>query len=165
MNLSFSSSLKQLTLVEGSLSRKEMKIFGSLPNLEVLKLRRTAFFSQKWITNAGEFLQLKYLLLENIALAHWRVDRTHFPNLEHLVLENFYNFGEIPDEIREIPTLRSIKLNGCGGSVLTSAIDVKRNNGDWEMMAFKFLLLTLELDQHDLEGRCLIGNTINVYFD
>ncbi|KAL2482273.1 putative late blight resistance protein-like protein R1B-16 [Forsythia ovata] len=90
-----------------------MKIFGSLPNLEVLKLRRTAFFSQKWIKNAGEFLQLKYLLLENIALARWRVDRTHFPNLEHLVLENFYNFGEIPDEIREIPTLRSIELNGC----------------------------------------------------
>ncbi|KAL2482119.1 Disease resistance RPP8-like protein 3 [Forsythia ovata] len=124
-NLSFPTSLKKLTLVDGRLYVKDMLIVGSLPNLQVLKLRRTAFFFREWITNAGEFLQLKYWLLENIALEHWRVDRTHFPNLERLAFEDCYNFGEIPNEIREIPTLRSIELNGCCGSVLTSARHVK----------------------------------------
>ncbi|KAL2465032.1 Disease resistance protein RPP13 [Abeliophyllum distichum] len=112
MNLSFPTSLKKLTLVEGGFSREDISIVGSLPNLQVLKLRSTAFFSQVWITNAREFLQLKYLLLENIALEGWRVDRTCFPKLESLVLKDCYDFVEIPDEIREIPTIRSIEFNG-----------------------------------------------------
>ncbi|KAL2464837.1 putative disease resistance RPP13-like protein 3 [Abeliophyllum distichum] len=53
MNLSFPTSLKKLTLVEGGFSREDISIVGSLPNLQVLKLRSTAFFSQVWITNAG----------------------------------------------------------------------------------------------------------------
>ncbi|KAL2482260.1 putative disease resistance protein RDL6 [Forsythia ovata] len=133
-NLSYPTSLKKFTLVEGSLSREAMSIVGSLPNLQVLKLRRIAFFHREWITNAGEFLQLKYLQLENISLDHWRVDGTHFPNLECLVLEDCDDFGQIPDEIREIPTLRSIELNECCGSVLTSAMRIqikhRRSGGD-----------------------------------
>ncbi|KAL2464844.1 NB-ARC domain-containing protein [Abeliophyllum distichum] len=125
MNLSFLTSLKKLTLVKGRLSLEDILIVGSLPNLQVLKLRSTAFFRQKWITNAGEFLQLKYLLLENIALEGWRVDPTCFLKLESLVLKDCYEFVEIPDEIREIPTLRLIELNECGGSVLTSAMDIQ----------------------------------------
>ncbi|KAL2465045.1 putative disease resistance RPP8-like protein 4 [Abeliophyllum distichum] len=125
MNLSFPTSLKKLTLVKGLLSLEDISIVGSLPNLQVLKLRSIAFFRQNWITNAGEFLQLKYLLLENIALEGWRVDPTCFPKLESLVLRDCYDFVQIPDEIKEIPTLRLIELNGCGGSVLTSAMDIQ----------------------------------------
>ncbi|KAL2454847.1 putative disease resistance RPP8-like protein 4 [Abeliophyllum distichum] len=130
MNLSFPTSLKKLTLVEGGLSLEDISIVGSLPNLQVLKLRSTAFFRQKWITNAGEFLQLKYLLLQSIALAGWRVDPTPFPSLECLVLKDCYDFVEIPDEIREIPTLRSIEIYGCGFSVLLSAMDIQRRSGN-----------------------------------
>ncbi|KAL2482265.1 Disease resistance RPP8-like protein 3 [Forsythia ovata] len=134
MNLIFPTSLKKFTFVGGRLSWEDMSIVGSLPNLQVLKLRRTAFFYREWITNAGEFLQLKYLLLEGIALGRWRVDCTHFPNLESLVLEDCDDFAQIPDEIIEIPTLRSIELNGCCGSVLTSAMYIqmkhRRSGGD-----------------------------------
>ncbi|KAL2454843.1 putative disease resistance protein RDL6 [Abeliophyllum distichum] len=114
INLSFPTSLKKLTLVEGGLSLEDMSIVGSLPNLQVLKLRRTPFFRREWITNAGEFFQLKYLLLQSIALKGWRVDPTSFPSLECLVLKDCYDFVEIPDEIREIPTLRSIEIYECG---------------------------------------------------
>ncbi|KAL2465040.1 NBS-LRR class resistance protein Fy8-Ry8 [Abeliophyllum distichum] len=114
INLSFPTSLKKLTLVEGGLSLEDMSIVGSLPNLQVLKLRRTPFFRREWITNAGEFFQLKYLLLQSIALKGWRVDPTSFPSLECLVLKDCYDFVEILDEIREIPTLRSIEIYECG---------------------------------------------------
>ncbi|KAL2482264.1 Disease resistance protein RPP13 [Forsythia ovata] len=120
-NLSFPTLLKKLTLGEGSLSLEDMSIVGSLPNLQVLKLRRTAFFRREWITNAREFLQLKYLLLVNISLVRWRVDDTHFPNLERLVLKDCNKFGEFPFEIGEIPTLRSIELYGCSGLVVILA--------------------------------------------
>ncbi|KAL2482262.1 Disease resistance protein (CC-NBS-LRR class) family [Forsythia ovata] len=120
-NLSFPTSLKKLTLVAGSLSLEDMSILGSLPNLQVLKLRSTAFFYQEWITNAGEFLQLKYLLLEDIAIVHWRVDITDFPKLERLVLKDCYELVEFPYKIGEIPTLRSIELYGCSGSIVNSA--------------------------------------------
>ncbi|KAL2465030.1 NB-ARC domain-containing protein [Abeliophyllum distichum] len=98
--LNFPTSLKKLTLAQGSLYGEDMSIVGSLPNLQVLKLKR--------------FL-----------LQSWRVDRTHFPSLERLVFKYFYGFGKIPDEIREIPTLRSIELYRCGGSVLTLAKDIQ----------------------------------------
>ncbi|KAL2482116.1 putative disease resistance RPP13-like protein 3 [Forsythia ovata] len=101
-NLSFPTSLKKLTLIEGSLSLEDMSIVGSLPNLQVLKLKRTHIFCREWRTNKGQFLQLKYLLLENIDLECWIVGRSHLPNIERVVLEDCFNFGEIPDEIREI---------------------------------------------------------------
>ncbi|KAL2464842.1 NB-ARC domain-containing protein [Abeliophyllum distichum] len=98
--LNFPTSLKKLTLVQGNVFREDMSIAGSLPNLQVLKLKR--------------FL-----------LQSWRVDRTHFPSLERLVLKYCYGIGKIPDEIREIPTLRSIELYRCGGSILTLAKDIQ----------------------------------------
>ncbi|KAL2482272.1 putative late blight resistance protein-like protein R1A-6 [Forsythia ovata] len=105
-----------------------MKIIGSLPNLQVFKLKSNAFCGREWITNAGEFLQLKFLLLENIALEHWIVDRTHFRNLQHLVIKDCYNFERIPDEIEEISTLRSIELYGCCVSIVASAKYVQRES-------------------------------------
>ncbi|KAL2465025.1 NB-ARC domain-containing protein [Abeliophyllum distichum] len=94
--LNFPTSLKKLTLDQDNVFRKDMPFAGSLPNLQVLKLKR--------------FL-----------LKSWRVDRTHFPSLERLVLKYCYGFGSNPVKIREIPTLRSIEFYQCGGSILTLA--------------------------------------------
>ncbi|KAL2464838.1 NB-ARC domain-containing protein [Abeliophyllum distichum] len=96
----FPISLKKLTLDQDNVFRKEMSFAGSLPNLQVLELK-------------------------NFLLKSWRVDRTHFPSLECLVLKFCYGIGKIPDEITEIPTLRSIQLYQCGGSILTLAKDIQ----------------------------------------
>ncbi|KAL0341634.1 UNVERIFIED_CONTAM: putative late blight resistance proteinR1B-16 [Sesamum calycinum] len=55
-NLSFPESLKKLTLSGSMLSWKDMSIIGSLPHLEVLKLKEYAFTGAVWSQLKGNFL-------------------------------------------------------------------------------------------------------------
>ncbi|KAL8557561.1 hypothetical protein ACS0TY_004852 [Phlomoides rotata] len=48
-----------------------MSIVGSLPNLQVLKLKNNACGGDTWETSDGEFPQLKFLLIEASNLEHW----------------------------------------------------------------------------------------------
>ncbi|KAL2515303.1 putative disease resistance RPP13-like protein 3 [Forsythia ovata] len=124
-NLNFPASLKKLTFIKGSIPWNDMTIVGSLPNLEVLKLKTYAFSGREWEPNEGEFLQLKFLLLDCIYLEHWRADSIHFPSLQRLVLKGCYDLKEIPCGIGEIPTLQSIELRRCRDSVATSAKEIQ----------------------------------------
>lgn len=97
-----------------------MTIVGSLPNLEVLKLRSQACVGPDWCPIEGEFVRLKSLVIGKTNLRHWRADKTHFPILEHLVLQ-YINLMEIPPELGELLTLRKIELFECSESTTTSA--------------------------------------------
>ncbi|KAL8544419.1 hypothetical protein ACS0TY_004825 [Phlomoides rotata] len=111
--LAFPKTLKELSLVEVRLPWKDMSIVGSLPNLQVLKLRK--YFSQGtiWETRDGEFPQLKYLLIEYSNLQHWITESGHFPRLKRLVLKHCFELTEIPDGIGEIPTLEMIEVENA----------------------------------------------------
>ncbi|KAL0441132.1 UNVERIFIED_CONTAM: hypothetical protein Sradi_0052100 [Sesamum radiatum] len=85
-NLNFPQSLKKLTLIGSKLSWKDMSIIGSLPHLEVLKLRRFASTGEVWEPVEGEFCRLKFLLIEETNLVQWIAENTHFPCLEHLII-------------------------------------------------------------------------------
>ncbi|KAI3473828.1 hypothetical protein Pfo_030981 [Paulownia fortunei] len=61
----FPRTLKKLTLSGCRLPWKDMTIVGSLPDLEVLKLRDSACEGDEWQTTEGEFLQLKFLLIDD----------------------------------------------------------------------------------------------------
>ncbi|KAL2478886.1 putative late blight resistance protein-like protein R1A-6 [Forsythia ovata] len=124
-NIIILPQLKKLTLGGIFIPWKDMTIIGSLPNLEVLKLKRFAFDGPEWEPNEGEFLQLKYLLLENIHLLHWRADSIHFPSLQRLVLKNCYKMEEIPSGVGEILTLQMIELHYCAFSLVTSAKQIQ----------------------------------------
>ncbi|KZV46036.1 hypothetical protein F511_11352 [Dorcoceras hygrometricum] len=121
-DLALPLSLKKLTLSFTRLKWDDMTMIGSLPHLEVLKLEWESFCGPKWIPVEGEFLCLKFLLVQYCKdLVYWTADRTHFPHLEHLVLEGLYNLKDIPLDIGEIPTLRFMELIYCSNSAVISA--------------------------------------------
>ncbi|KAL2490426.1 Disease resistance RPP8-like protein 3 [Abeliophyllum distichum] len=124
--VTFPISLKKLSFTLCYLSWEDMTIVGSLPNLQVLKLLCVSFVGLEWKPNEGEFLQLKYLLLDRIYLENWIANSTHFPSLERLVIESCPNLKEIPFGIGEIPTLESIEVsNFCRDSVVASAKQIQ----------------------------------------
>ncbi|XP_022845055.1 putative late blight resistance protein homolog R1B-23 [Olea europaea var. sylvestris] len=123
-NQFFPHSLKKLTLIYGHRDWEEMKVIGSLPNLQVLKLKDEPFIGSIWEVDEGEFLQLKVLLLEETNIEKWLADSIHFPELQRLVIKKCY-YLKIPSGIGEIPTLQSIEVFHCGSSVITSANQIQ----------------------------------------
>ncbi|KAK6124736.1 hypothetical protein DH2020_041519 [Rehmannia glutinosa] len=122
-NLNFPRSLKKLSLRGSCLNWEDMKTkIGALPNLQVLKLKRWSFIGPEWETVEGRFCSLKFLLIQDCYdLEYWTTDSTHFPRLERLVLRRLEKLNEIPWEIGEIPTLRSIELEYCSDPAVVSA--------------------------------------------
>ncbi|EYU24152.1 hypothetical protein MIMGU_mgv1a018081mg, partial [Erythranthe guttata] len=106
----FPSSLKVLVLSECKIPWEDMSVVGSLPNLQVLELRKNAAIGQKWIPKEGEFTRLKFLWIDECELEIWEADNTHFPCLEDLHL-GCLNLKEIPSDFAEILPLRWINLH------------------------------------------------------
>ncbi|KAL2515705.1 putative late blight resistance protein-like protein R1B-12 [Forsythia ovata] len=131
-NVTFPESLKKLTLVYGKIPWEDTTVVGSLPNLQVLKLKKHAFLGPEWEPNEGEFLQLKFLLLEKIDLKHWRADSIHFPTLEQLFIKSCEDLEEIPSGIGEITTLQSIEVYNCRDSLVTSAKEIQETQQSYE---------------------------------
>lgn len=117
----FPPNLRSLTLSGSHLPWRDMATIGKMPNLEVLKLKDSAFVGHVWETVDGGFIRLKFLLLENNELEEWILTSTHFPSLRHLVLRLCEALEEIPCDIGEIPTLEMIELYSCGRSAVSSA--------------------------------------------
>lgn len=165
-NLNFPPSLKKLTLVNSRLLWGDMTKIGSLPHLEVLKLKSDSFRGAEWNTVEGEFLRLKFLMIKDCCdLVHWTTDDTHFPCLERLVLENLKNLKEIPLNIGEIPTLRSIELRECSDSAVISAkhiLDEQESLGNMGLQVRVWIitetteLMGLASDNFQVTGTCNI---------
>ncbi|KAI3464151.1 hypothetical protein Pfo_020814 [Paulownia fortunei] len=117
----FPSGLQKLSLSGFGYPWKYMRMISALPNLEVLKLRCYAFRGPEWETYEGEFPQLKFLLLEDTDLVHWRADDGCFPSLQILIIRHCYKLKEIPLQIGSIPTLNMIELFDGNPSVVASA--------------------------------------------
>ncbi|KAK4408675.1 hypothetical protein Sango_0448500 [Sesamum angolense] len=132
-NITFPTSLKKLVLEDCEIPWKDMTIIGSLPNLEVLKLDYDAFKGTEWNPIAGEFLRLKFLLIESCELVLWTAEDAHFPNLEVLSLRFMRDLKEIPSSIGDIATLKLIRLRNCNGHIEDSAkqiLEEQRSNGN-----------------------------------
>ncbi|KAL9170215.1 hypothetical protein ABFS82_04G129900 [Erythranthe guttata] len=138
-NMVFPSSVKKLCLSECKIPWEDMSIVGSLPNLQVLKLRSNAAVGQKWISNEEEFVRLKFLLIELRELEIWEADSTHFPCLEELHLRTL-NLKEIPSDFSEILPLQVIDLNLCSSSLLTSAKEMseERENLGYDALQIRY---------------------------
>ncbi|KAL0322263.1 UNVERIFIED_CONTAM: Disease resistance protein RPP13 [Sesamum calycinum] len=121
INLTLPTTLKKLTLIRPLLPWKDMEIVGSLPNLEVLKLKNIAFFGPEWVTTEGQFPRLKFLLIDNSRLEHWITEGSHFPRLESLCLFGCSKLSGIPADIGEIPTLERIEVDHWNKSLAESA--------------------------------------------
>ncbi|KAG6434683.1 hypothetical protein SASPL_106323 [Salvia splendens] len=120
-NHGFPLSLKKLELNGEWISWSRMTIVGSLPNLQVLKLKNYACYGRHWETNNGEFVNLRLLLIDKSNLKCWRTDRSHFPSLLCLMLYRCPYLDEIPKDIANIQALELIEIDDHNHSLLHSA--------------------------------------------
>uniref|UniRef100_M1CEA6 Plant resistance protein n=1 Tax=Solanum tuberosum TaxID=4113 RepID=M1CEA6_SOLTU len=108
----FPASLKSLWLGVFPLSSDSLSIIARLPNLENLTLKNTIIQGEEW--NMGEedtFENLKFLELDEVALAKWEVGEESFAVLEKLVLWRCRKLDEIPPSFGDIYSLKIIKVD------------------------------------------------------
>ncbi|GER44586.1 disease resistance protein RPP13 [Striga asiatica] len=131
-NLCLLHSLKKLGLSETGLGWEDMgRSIGSLPNLQVLKLSFHSCVGPVWETTEGQFQTLKYLqILSNFDLECWRTDSCHFPSLERVLLATLFQLKEVPREIGDIPTIKSIEVLDCLESAVLSAKEIINEQGE-----------------------------------
>lgn len=148
-SLKLPSSLKKLCLTKCQLHWEDLKLIGWLPHLEVLKLGLGSVIGDEWNPVDGQFLRLKYLKIHYTNLKHWNVESSHFPVLESLVLDQFFELDEIPSSIGHIQTLKVISLDYCKGSAAISAIDILEEQESFgkEGLQVRVLLWPLQITE------------------
>ncbi|XP_031107280.1 putative late blight resistance protein homolog R1A-10 [Ipomoea triloba] len=128
----FPPNLKKLTLTRTNFSWEDMVIINTLPNLEVLKLRKDAFCGPEWKATGNGFCKLKYLeVTKHSTLKHWSVDADHFPILECISLNSCHLLVEFPTGFGDINTLQLIDLKHCPSSLVTSAKNIQEERRDF----------------------------------
>ncbi|KAM3376565.1 hypothetical protein P3S68_015280 [Capsicum galapagoense] len=108
----FPSNLKTLVLYDFPLASDSISTIARLPNLEELFLMSTIIQGEEW--NMGEedtFVNLKYLVLEEVTLAKWEFGEESSPVLEKLELSRFHKLTEIPPNFGDIDSLKIIQLD------------------------------------------------------
>ncbi|KAH6801825.1 hypothetical protein C2S51_033271 [Perilla frutescens var. frutescens] len=140
-NICFPVTLKKLCLSGCRFRWEDMGMIGSLPNLQVLKLKRRACLGTQWETTEGEFCQLKVLLIDSTDLHNWETESSHFPKLERLTLYECNSLREIPYGIGDIPTLELIEVDIRNLSVLESAkcVEEEQRSCGNELLQIRFL--------------------------
>ncbi|XP_057789225.1 putative late blight resistance protein homolog R1C-3 [Salvia miltiorrhiza] len=115
----FPSGLKKLHLSGMSFPWEYMDVIGSLPSLEVLKLRAYAFRGSKWETQEKSFLKLEFLFIEDSDLVQWKPRSGSFPSLIYLRMEHCYKL----EEFQWLSKLEfgEIELVNCNPVALTCA--------------------------------------------
>ncbi|KAL1552168.1 putative late blight resistance protein R1A-10 [Salvia divinorum] len=130
-NFAFPEQLKRLTLRDLNLTRNDMIVVGSLPNLQVLKLKGCTCSGSTWETTEGTFPVLEVLLVEGSRFKNWITESGHFPILKRLLLHSCWYLKKIPNDIGEIPTLQLIELKGdVSKSLLESAEIIREEQED-----------------------------------
>ncbi|XP_057775492.1 putative late blight resistance protein homolog R1A-10 [Salvia miltiorrhiza] len=133
--ISFPHSLKKLKLIFYFCYHVELEEIlekiGWLPLLQKLVLYHGRFKTGKWETIEGQFRSLKLLQLNFCSLENWvMAESSHFPVLQELRLLYLHDVEEIPSEVGEIATLKSITLEYCSESAVESAAKIVEEQQD-----------------------------------
>ncbi|KAI7994813.1 hypothetical protein LOK49_LG11G00382 [Camellia lanceoleosa] len=106
----FPKNVKRLSLKCTKIKWEDISILGvSLPNLELLKLENDAALGWQWATTDDGFPQLKFLKLSRLKVAEWITCSSHFPRLQHLLVDSCMFLEEIPSSLGDILTLQIIE--------------------------------------------------------
>ncbi|XP_057802687.1 putative late blight resistance protein homolog R1A-10 [Salvia miltiorrhiza] len=125
--ITYPSMLKKLSLIDLRLSWSHMILVGSLPNLQVLKLKSCTWVDgDTWETIEGAFPVLEVLLIEDRRLENWITESSHFPILKRLLLRSCRNLNGITNDIGEIPTLELIEVTGEVKKSLMESVELIR---------------------------------------
>ncbi|XP_047971695.1 disease resistance protein RPP13-like [Salvia hispanica] len=87
-SFAFPEMLKKLTLRDLKLPWNDMIVVGSLPNLQVLKLKGCTCSGGTWETTEGTFPVLEVLLVQGSGFKNWITESGHFPMLKRLLLHS-----------------------------------------------------------------------------
>ncbi|XP_069152474.1 putative late blight resistance protein homolog R1B-16 [Solanum lycopersicum] len=143
----FPTSLKELRLTGFLLRPDLLSVIAALPELEIMEFSSCKFVDKKWDASEDIYLSLKTLILRDVQLSEWQVERETFPKLEKFILKLCITLWEIPCAFIDIDTLKSIDLRGVRRELGDSAIEIKKNVADF----------TGE-DRLDVHTSYLIGN-------
>lgn len=142
LQFEFLSSLKKLSLLHIRLSKKLLSAIGKLPNLEVLKLLSAVFEGGRWDVKYDEFLRLQFLKLSSSNISKWdAVTDDTFPCLERLVMKYCHLLQEIPSCFGEISTFKRIEVHWCSKKVVTSAMQILKEQQDMGNDSFQVHIL------------------------
>ncbi|KAL7163297.1 hypothetical protein ACSBR2_039401 [Camellia fascicularis] len=122
----FPTNVKRLTLKCTKIKWEDISILGMLlPNLELLKLENSAGWGWQWATTDVGFPRLKFLKLKDYNVKQWITCSSHFPSLQHLLLDGCISLKEIPSSLGDILTLQMIEVNYCRFTVVESVKKIK----------------------------------------
>lgn len=130
----FPCSLKKLNLTSFRGPWEDMNILGSLPNLEVIKLRGWSSDEGVWNPVEDQFQKLRYLELSQVYLCSWGVESTHFPRLQIIMFKYMGDsrapLEDIPSDVGELKSLKLIELRYCKPSIVDSAKQIQSEQQD-----------------------------------
>ncbi|XP_023766727.1 putative late blight resistance protein homolog R1A-10 [Lactuca sativa] len=145
----FPATLKQLQLQSCCLPWSDMSIIQSLPNLESLAIKDNGFKGTLWETGEEKFQQLKVLGLEELNVKQWEASSINFPCLQKLWVVNCVYLEEIPLELGDISTLKSIYVSNCGTSLFTSLQKIRQEQDDVGNYELNIKVDGMYVPQHD----------------
>nr|GME17842.1 putative late blight resistance protein homolog R1B-17 [Ipomoea batatas] len=137
----FPENLKEITFAKTLMPWEAMNVISMLPKLEVLKLKNHACVGQEWKLSVEKgFPKLKLLLISVMDLKHWELEddgEYTFQVLKRLVLRNCFELKEIPSWIENLSNLRSVQLEHCHASLVTSARIAKEQRENYGEYGFE----------------------------
>ncbi|KAL5567361.1 hypothetical protein UlMin_030525 [Ulmus minor] len=120
-NVIFFPNLVKLTLVDAILNVDPMPIFGKLSKLRILALSKGAYNGKIIVCGKYSFPQLESLSLDNLRrLEEWRVEEGALSKLCRLEIYGCEDLKSYPNGLRNITTLKEIKLTEMGEDFMTS---------------------------------------------
>ncbi|XP_057801493.1 putative late blight resistance protein homolog R1A-3 isoform X2 [Salvia miltiorrhiza] len=125
--ISYPSMLKKLSLIDLRLPWSHMIVVGTLPNLQVLKLKSCTWIDgDTWETSQEAFPALEVLLIEGSGFENWITESSHFPKLKRLLLRSCWDLNGIPNDIGDISTLELIEVTGKVKESLMESVELIR---------------------------------------
>ncbi|XP_024024995.1 disease resistance protein RPP8-like [Morus notabilis] len=109
----FSQKLVRLSLELTALKGDSMRTIEKLPNLRALHFGKYSFIGNEVVAcSKGGFPLLESLSFDNI-LKEWMIEDGALTSLCYLSIRDCYRLRKLPDGLRNITTLKEVKIEGC----------------------------------------------------
>lgn len=107
---SFQLALSKITLLCMNISPNVVTALGSLPKLEILKIRGVNPVQMDLNCEGSSFPQLEVFKMENLEIEHWNMERGAMPSLQNLVIDNCEYLDTLPDELWCLTDLQDVEV-------------------------------------------------------
>lgn len=106
----FPPNLTELSLQGTNLMNDPMPKLEKLPNLRILKLKRSSYVGRELVCSSGGFPQLHFLKLSFVSLEKWIIEDGALCNLKQLEIIECKKLKIVPRGLQPVTSLRELKL-------------------------------------------------------